>query len=344
MNRLPILLLFLLLFTIKYTNALDFHTQPSMSTASPNVYLDVGEEALNTFIQNEVDVNLSYTTNPTENAHQKKIFGTGSSSVYLKLNKLNFDFEENSATVNISIIAGYDFQSTFTKTVMINYSKTLDLQDLSYDISTSRIKLQINRLNEWHNYLLEAYPDLPDYVRTILEENVSNTFVFWRDWVLGKLDPEFGLPDAPVFWQDPQLTIGFAFKDDYLQLTANPHIEAESPRFELQGRMIDGRAKLRIIANAKYENIEIRQQLLNGKFLETYVVNVTNREGTGRNSRYYSDPIPAGPAYLASGNNFYVTGRFFNDKQLIYVTWQINNIGIKSSSWNYYLSNASTTD
>jgi hypothetical protein len=340
MNRLPILLLFFLLLTIKYTNAIDFRTQPSKSTASPNVYLDVGEEALNAFIQNEVDVNLSYTTNPTENAHLQKIFGTGASTVFLKLNKLTFDFEENSATVNISILVGYDFQSTFTKTVMVNFSKTVDMQDLSYDISTSRIKLQINRLNEWHNYLLAAYPDLPDYVKTILEQNVSNTFIFWRDWVLGKLDPEFGLPDAPVYWQDPQLTIGFAFKDDYLQLTTIPHIEAESPRFELQGRLVNGDIQLRIIANAKYENVEIKQVILNGRTLSTNVVNITNRDGTGRNSRYYSDPFPAG---LSSSLQYCVTGRFFNNKQLIYATWQINNIGA-DSSWEYYNNNASTTD
>lgn len=340
MKRLPILFIFLLLLTIKYTNALDFRTQPSISTASPNVFLNVGEEALNSFVENEVDVNLSYTTNPTENAHLQKIFGIGSSTVLLKLNKLTFDFEENYATVNISLFAGYDFQSTFTKTVMINYSKTVNMQDLSYDASTSRIKLQINRLGEWHDYLLTAYPDLPDYVKTILEQNVSNAFIFWRDWVLGKLDPEFGLPDAPVYWQDPQLTIGFAFKDDYLQLTAKPHIEAENPRFELQGILVNGKVYLRIIANAKYENVEIKQVILNGRSLSSNIVNIINRDSTGRNSRYYSNPFPAG---LSSSLQYCVTGRFFNDKQLIYATWQINNIGA-GSSWKYYYDNASTTD
>lgn len=319
----------------KVISARDFVTQPTVVSASPTVYLKIGEQALNNIIKNAEENCISYSVTPNIDARSEMLLGTGSTSIKLILNSCKFDFEDNSANVSFCFTVIYDVFST-PKTRRIEFAKTVNIADLSYDVSSKRIRIAINRVNEWYNYLVGLSPALPQYVTSMLINNVSNTFIYWRDWVLGQLNPEFGLPDAPVYWLDPSLTISFAFENDFLSISATPRFEAEKPHFELYGRRPNSNSQkeFMIVANAEYNSAEVLQTTIDGQRLAIYNISVTNRDGNGRNQRYYSSSFLN--YSMTYSNGYIVSGRFFNSKQLIYVTWHVPTDIYINSTWKKY--------
>ncbi len=323
---------------LKQTFAVSFIGTPETYEASPAIEFRIGEGAINSFLSKAKQNSVSFVAKDHLDATGDVLLGEAPYEMYASITKLELDFEEGSASFSLGLRITYNLGAS-PQTVDIPYSASLRVADLGYDIGSTRIRMAINETDRWYDYLTAHFSNLPQYVVDLLITDAAEMYVANRDWLLGQLEPEFRLPDAPVFWQDPELTLGFSFDDDFMTILMVPHIESEKPHIELwakKGTSNSRAIRYMLVANAKYSIKDLRILDLQGRVDEGPINTEMNRLGSGRHERYYASfSIPFHNHWSWSAVQ-YVRAHFCNNKQLVTMLWQGNKSGYSQHEWRLY--------
>jgi hypothetical protein len=273
----------------------------------PAASFEFGEGAINAFLSRK------YTDPFT--------VGSGTEQVSIDVIKAYFDFEDNSASLDLDLYVRFDLLGARTLK-HITYKKTVSASQLSYTISQGRVNALLADL-------LDDYQDLPAYVRSQLEAQFKNFGLSDQNLIekVGHAIPDAGTqldPKFPLFFNG-QVTFSGVFAKDLVRFSVAPTLEVENMEINVSRNTINGdRFKNRFTITTNFGGTieNVRVSTTTGQYTKTGGPFTLVKSGTTRTSKftYVYEPVldshfPSAWGYFSATvtngvAKYYVRGKF----------------------------------
>jgi len=276
----PFLLVFMLVLLLSTAvMSIEFKSEPVDSDvfeANPTIHFDVGEHAINTFLYQNVDLEIGYEANILKNVPDACITNPGPLGAFndvidvwgdgtfkIKVLALNVDFEKNSAQFTLGLKVTYDLDGT-EQNEYISFTKSLAADDIIFDIGLQKIKVVINKGNDFATYLEDTYAHLPGEILTVLEKRFSGIYLYRYDVakILQENMPAVSFKSLSSEIQEI-ITIGLEKIDNHLeeQLKDFSYFVHTSDQFTLLDSEIQNKIKLIFATESDFTSTQFIQFL-----------------------------------------------------------------------------------